>query len=65
MNLKYDKKLAISIGKNRNEKKWKNKTILWSELLERLSETHRTKETEAEYSSSSKTRRDEIKDIGG
>jgi len=65
MNLKYDKKLAISIGKNRNEKKWKNKTILWSELLERLSETHRTKETELEYSLSTKTRRDEIKDIGG
>lgn len=65
MNVAYDKKLTISIGKNREEKRWKNKNILWSELLERLSKTYRTNETESEYLNSTKSRRDEIKDIGG
>jgi putative DNA primase/helicase len=39
--------------------------MLWSELIERLRATHRTAETQAEYLSSKKTRRDEIKDVGG
>lgn len=65
MNVAHDKKITISIGKSREEKRWKNKKLLWSELLERLSETHRTSETENEYLNSPKSRRDEIKDIGG
>jgi putative DNA primase/helicase len=65
MNVAYDKKLTISIGKSREEKRWKNKKLLWSDLLERLSETHRTSETENEYLNTPKSRRDEIKDIGG
>lgn len=65
MNVAYDKKITISIGKSREEKRWKNKKLLWSELLERLSETHHTSETENEYLNFPKSKRDEIKDIGG
>lgn len=65
MNLAYDKKLVISFGKSREEKRWKNKKLLWSELLQRLSETHYTSETENEYLNFPKSKRDEIKDIGG
>lgn len=61
----HDKKITVSFGKSREEKRWKNKKLLWSELLERLSETHYTSETENEYLNSPKSRRDEIKDIGG
>lgn len=61
----HDKKVTISIGQNKNSKKWRNKTLLWSDLLERLSETHRTFETEKEYANLSKGERDRIKDIGG
>jgi putative DNA primase/helicase len=65
MNLRYDKKITISTGRSREEKRWKNKTLLWSDLLERLKKTHRTSETETDYHAAPKSRRDEIKDIGG
>lgn len=61
----HDKKVTISVGQNKNSKKWRNKTLLWSELLQRLSETHRTFETEKEYANLTKGERDRIKDIGG
>lgn len=64
-NITHDEKLDIAIGRTRKETNWKNKKILWSELVKRLSVTHRTAETLAEYSAAKKTRQDEIKDIGG
>ncbi len=63
--MKYDGELTIAVGRSRKEKKWKNKDILWSELVERLSETTRTAETHNEYMSSPKSRQAEIKDVGG
>lgn len=65
MKVTHDKKITISIGQSRESKKWKNKTMLWSDLLTRLSETHRTRETEKEYANTPKSDRDKIKDIGG
>lgn len=65
MDLHYDEYLDIAIGKNRKEKNWKNKEILWSDLLNKVSKTHRTAERYAEYVSSDKSRQAEIKDIGG
>ncbi|MFA9212971.1 MAG: hypothetical protein ACEQSR_03890 [Candidatus Methylacidiphilales bacterium] len=44
---------------------WRNKEMLWSELVEKLSETHYTAETHAEYLAAKKPRQDEIKDVGG
>jgi len=61
----HDGNLSISIGASRKETHWKNREILWSELLEKLSKTTRTHETFAEYTKASKARQDEIKDVGG
>lgn len=61
----HDGKVDIATGKSRKELNWKNKEVLWSDLVEKLSATHRTAETYNEYITSKKQRQDEIKDIGG
>jgi len=58
-------KFNIAIGKSRHDKKWQNKEITWEDFCKRISETHQTAETLAEYASFTKERQDEIKDIGG
>jgi len=63
--IKYDNPIAVATGKSRKETNWKNKTMQWSQLVEKLSNTTRTPETAAEYRKMSKTDRDEIKDVGG
>lgn len=65
MHLTHDGSIDIATGRHRRETNWKNKSILWSELLQKLSDTHRTAETYAEYKAATKTRQSEIKDIGG
>ena len=57
--------IDIATGRSRKETNWRNKTITWPALVEKLSQTHRTAETLAEYNAAKKTRQDEIKDIGG
>ena len=57
--------LTIAVASSRNSKKWKNKTVDWSELLDQLSESTETRETIAEYKRKAKAERDNIKDIGG
>jgi predicted P-loop ATPase len=61
----HDGPLDIATGRHRRESNWKNKQTLWSALLEKLSTTHRTAESYAEYLAAKKPRQDEIKDIGG
>lgn len=61
----HDGLLDIATGRSRKEIRWKNQQMLWSDFLERISETHRTSETLAEYNLAKKTRQDEIKDVGG
>ena len=65
MQVTEDRKLLIAVGRSRKAVLWQNKEILWSELLDKLSNTTRTRETTAEYARISKAERDEIKDIGG
>lgn len=55
----------IATGSSRYEKKWKNKTVTWQQLLERLAKTTRTAETEQEYRKLSKAKQDNVKDVGG
>lgn len=57
--------LDIAVGRNRKETAWRNQQMTWSALCDRLSATHRTAETLAEYLAAKKPRQDEIKDIGG
>lgn len=65
MTLKNDKALDVALGNSRKAKVWKNKPILWSELLDRLATTTRTPETMAEYKAMSRSQQSEIKDVGG
>ena len=57
--------LHVSLGKSRYEKAWKNRKMLWSVLLSRLSKSMETPETHAEYMKMSKEQQDKLKDIGG
>lgn len=65
LNIKYDGKITIATGKNRFEKHWKNREMFWSEFVQKLSETTRTRETIAEFMKMSKKQQDDIKDVGG
>lgn len=63
--IKYDGSVAIATGSSAKTKIWKNKTIKWSDLLDKLSQTTRTPETVAEYKKLSKAEKGRIKDVGG
>ncbi|PRR78465.1 Virulence-associated protein E [Clostridium liquoris] len=63
--LKHDGVLTIATGRSRKEMNWKNREMLWSELVEKLSSTIRTYETYEEYKKLSKSKKDEVKDVGG
>ena len=65
MTVQNDKALDIALGNSRKTKTWKNKPILWSELLDRMSTATRTPETVAEYKAMSRDQQSEIKDVGG
>ena len=65
MDVLNDKALDIALGNSRTTKKWKNKTMTWSELLDRLANVTRTSETMAEYKAMPRSRQAEIKDVGG
>lgn len=65
LNITHDGSLDLATGKTRHTLVWKNKTSTWSALLNKLSQTHRTHETLAEYMAAKKSRQDEIKDVGG
>lgn len=63
--LVHDGKVKIATGKSRKDTTWKNKEVSWSSLLSKLSKTYYTRETIEEYAKASKTKQDEVKDIGG
>ena len=65
MEIQRDAVFYIATGKCRQEAHWKNEEWSWGKFVERVSGTHRTAERLAEYMSATKTRQDEIKDIGG
>lgn len=57
--------IIISTGQSRRSKLWKNTRLSWDELVERLSVTTRTSETQGEYFNMTKPQQDDIKDVGG
>lgn len=63
--IEYDGSLTIATGRNRKETQWKNREMLWSDLVKRLATTTRTQETFEEYRKSAKSIQDDIKDVGG
>ena len=65
MNVTHDGKLLIAVGRSRKSAQWQNRELQWSELLDKLAQTTRTRETAAEYAALPKGERDNIKDVGG
>lgn len=65
MTLQHDKPLDVALGNSRKTKSWKNKPLLWSELLERLATPTRTSETMAEYKRMGRAQQSDVKDVGG
>lgn len=65
LKIRHDGSITIATGKSKKETHWKNKNMLYSALIEKLSNTTRTPETYAEFKKMPKTERDRIKDVGG
>nr|DAS76052.1 MAG TPA: virulence associated protein E [Caudoviricetes sp.] len=63
--LNNDFSIDLATAHSRITKKWRNRHWLWSELLQRCSETKRTGETAAEYARMSKEEQSNVKDVGG
>lgn len=63
--LNNDFSIDLATAHSRIAKKWRNRHWLWSELLQRCSETKRTEETAAEYARMSKEEQSNVKDVGG
>lgn len=63
--IKYDGRISLATGRSRWEKQWKNKSILWSQLLQKLERPTVTQESYEEYMKLPKAEQDRIKDVGG
>lgn len=59
------KELQIATASSRKAKTWKNITLAWSELVERLKEPTVTQESFADYQKMSKADKGQAKDVGG
>ncbi len=62
--LRYDKEVNLATASSRMAKKWANKSMLVSELVQKLSITTRTQENVEEFKELPKNERDNLKDIG-
>jgi len=65
MAIQHDGQINIAVANSRRSTKWQNKEMLWSEFVARLAIVQRTQESQAEYTSWPKARREEAKDTGG
>lgn len=65
LKINHDGAVTIAVGNSRKETHWKNREMLWSELVGRLSSTTRTSETFEEYRRAPKSEQSDIKDVGG
>lgn len=64
-NLQYDGQIDIATGLSYNSKVWKNKSVKWSKLAQKLSEPVVTGETYKQFITASKDEQGRIKDVGG
>ena len=63
--IKHDGQVWIATGQNRKSTQWRNLELHWSELLNKLCFTTRTRETYTEYKKMSKDAQADVKDVGG
>lgn len=60
-----NRQITISAAGSRKSTLWRAQTIMWSELISKLSTPVRGTETVAEYLRLPKSRQDDLKDVGG
>lgn len=63
--LDHDFDVEIATAHSRLSKKWRNKTIKWSQFVKKCLEVTRTPETHVEYMRMSREEQSNIKDVGG
>lgn len=63
--LTHDATINIAVGLSATSKVWKNKKVLWSDLVKKLSEATKTAETYKQFIEANKAEQSKIKDIGG
>lgn len=63
--LLYDGPIDIAVGLSATSKSWKNKSIRWSALVDKLSTAVRTAETYKQFIGATKAEQSKIKDVGG
>jgi putative DNA primase/helicase len=63
--MKHDGQLHIAIGRSAESKVWKNTTLLYSDLAQRLATEYKTTETHREFLQATKAEQGKIKDVGG
>ena len=61
----HDGSINIATGLSKDTRVWKNKKILYSEFVQKLSEDTKTNETHKEFLSATKDEQSKIKDVGG
>ncbi len=63
--MKFNGEINIATGFSAGAKVWKNKKLLWSDFVEKISEEHKTTETYKEFVAAPKEEQVKIKDVGG
>lgn len=63
--MRHDIKIDIATGGSARTKTWVNKSLTWSELVQKLSDPVVTKETHSEFIRMTKQDQGNIKDVGG
>lgn len=63
--MNYDRQIAISTAGSRKATRWPTSSLWWSELVTRLQTPVRSSESLGEYLMYSKTKQDDLKDVGG
>ena len=63
--LQHDSQISVAVGKSRKETRWKNNAMQWSAMVQKISTTTRTRETQAQYSRMTRDQKAAIKDVGG
>lgn len=61
----YDREIKIATAGTRRATVWPETTLLWSEFCERLKTPNRSSESYDEYLNMTKSKQDELKDVGG
>ena len=63
--MQYDRQLTISAAGSRWADSWPAQSLMWSDLLVKLSTPVRSSETQTAYLRMSKAKQDKLKDVGG